>query len=108
VKLRELTMAEVEFSIMIEDEDAPIKGAFATGDALEDARLECDIQRSLDQGDQWAWCTVKVIAEWREFRGLDCLGCCSYANETAMATTKICVAKPWQISTKRLLGSLKI
>ena len=60
-----------------------MKGAFATGELLEDARLESDIQRSLDQEDLWAWCCVKVIAEWREFRGLDCLGCCSYANETA-------------------------
>ena len=45
-----------------------------------------DINRRLDSGDVWAWCTVHVIAHWtneegQEFTGDDYLGGCSYASE---------------------------
>ena len=35
----------------------------------------------LASGNQWAWCTVRVVATLGEFEGSDSLGCCSYASE---------------------------
>lgn len=86
MRLRKLTEQEVEFTIEIEEEDIPLVGgnppAFDSGDKEADAQLVRDIQRRLENGDLWAWCTVKVVAEWREFRGSNYLGACSYDNAT--------------------------
>lgn len=43
-----------------------------------DAELEREIIAQLDAGNDWAWCTVKVTARYRDMVGVAYLGCCSY------------------------------
>lgn len=82
ITMRKLTEDDVTFTITCENEDIPIKGnAMASGNDKEDKEVEDQIIRDLMSGNQWAWCCVKVTAEWNGFRGVDYLGCCSYKDE---------------------------
>ncbi len=81
MKLRKLTPADVRFTITVEYEEIPVRGAFASGDDEADRECEDAIIKRLDQGDVWAWCTVFVTATWREHEGRVNLGCCSYDDE---------------------------
>jgi len=73
---------DVTYTLTIEDEDIPVRGnAMASGDDEADEAYENEIIARLDSGDLWAWCFVKVTAEWRGFKGWDGLGGCSYADE---------------------------
>ena len=71
----------IEYSIEILPEDIPIRGSFDSGDAQADEEQALDIERQLARGNDWAWCTVKVVATLGRFAGCDYLGACSYANE---------------------------
>ena len=79
VKVRELTADEVVFSIEIEEEDA--KFDFESDEPEKDEALKGELRKRLDRGDLWAWCTVKVTATWKTWKGVDYLGCCSYDSE---------------------------
>lgn len=73
---------DVEFTIECLPEYAPIKGnAMASDDAEYDKKVENSIQRSLNAGNKWAWCCVKVTASYKGFSGTDYLGCCNYKSE---------------------------
>jgi hypothetical protein len=80
-RFKPLTAADVTFSLRIELEDVPVKGAFASGDDAADKRDEEIILERLRGGDTWAWCCVFVTATWRAYSASDNLGCCSYADE---------------------------
>lgn len=80
--LRELTAGEVEFVTVCHPEDVPIEGnASAWDDEKANRRLVKWIEKQLDNGNQWAWCCVEVVAKWRTWKGRDTLGCCSYKGE---------------------------
>jgi len=73
---------EIVFSIQLESEHEPVAGsAIASGDDEFDRSVEQEIYRQLDAGNEWAWCCVRVVAEWNGLIGDDYLGCCSYASE---------------------------
>lgn len=79
---------EVQYTLEIEPEEAPIKGhAVASGDDAYDAKVEKSILKQLARGNVWAWCCVQVIAsveiDGETFSGSDMLGCCSYKSEAA-------------------------
>lgn len=77
--IRQLTVAEVEFSLDVIEEDIEIKGnVLASGNEKDDREAEEWVRSQLRAGNYWAWCAVKVTARWKNFYGCDVLGCCSY------------------------------
>lgn len=77
------TDGKITYCLFIESEDIPVKGSFASGDDAADAKLERSIMSSLQDGNQWAWCLVKVEARHNDYPGIagvDYLGACSYRN----------------------------
>lgn len=79
--IRLLTKEEVQFEILIEDEDHSPRGSFASGDEEADEETVKEIIWRLDHGDLWAWCQVCVKATWGDFSAKTWLGACSYKNE---------------------------
>lgn len=79
--MRKLTERDVEFTVKCLPEDIPVEGNASAIDDATDAEIVKDIYDQLERGNQWAWCTVKVTAKWREFEGTDYLGGCSYKSE---------------------------
>lgn len=72
--------SEIAYEIECLPEDIPIKGnAMASGDDDADAAIERGIAADLEH-NEWAWCTVRVWAEWNGLTVSECLGCCSYRN----------------------------
>ena len=79
---REQFLQEVEYELIAEQDEIPVRGnALASGDETLDRQVEDDILARLDNGDIWAWASVKVTATWRGFEGHDYLGGCSYEDE---------------------------
>ena len=80
--MRKLTNYDnIKYTIECLPEVIPIKGnAMASGDPEEDRRTEDWIQTELDSGNEYAWCVMKVTAEFKGYRGVDYLGCCSYTS----------------------------
>jgi len=79
MKVRELTADEVVFSLKIEEDDLPMD--FDSGDKERDGQLRRELKDRLADGDLWAWCTVVVTAQWKDWKGEDTLGGCSYKDE---------------------------
>jgi hypothetical protein len=78
--LPRLTMADVDFSIIVHPEDTPIRGNVQCISPAADRRAERRVMDALEW-NQWAWCTVEVRAEYGDFSASDFLGCCSYDSE---------------------------
>jgi hypothetical protein len=71
-----------EIRIVVHEETIPLRGnALASGDDDLDRDVEEEILSRLAYGEQWAWCWVEVIAEFRGLEGRDTLGGCSYKDE---------------------------
>ncbi len=79
--MRELTEADVEFTLECLPEDQTIKGNCSAIDDETDAATEDWIESQLESGNEWAWCCAKVTAKWNGFEGTDYLGGCSYKSE---------------------------
>ena len=63
------------------EEDTRIRGnAVASGDDAEDKEIEDKIIEDLENGNLWAWASVRVTASLEAFEASDYLGCCSYRN----------------------------
>lgn len=62
-------------------EHTPIHGNASAIDDETDAATERWIERQLARGNDWAWCTVRVVARFGDFVGSSVLGCCSYKSE---------------------------
>lgn len=76
------TMEDVEFSIECLEEHIPIRGnCVASGNDAEDKEIEDNLIEQLNNGNEWAWCTVKVSASYKGQEGTDYLGGCSYLSE---------------------------
>lgn len=82
ILIHPLTEADVEFEIECLPEHIPVRGnAMASDDPDLDREQEDSIIRDLENGNEWAWCCVKVTASWNGFVGTDYLGGCSYKSE---------------------------
>lgn len=79
--LRELTVADVKFTLECLPEDASIEGNASARDPETDRETERWIRKQLASGNEWAWCTAKVVCSWEGFHAAEYLGCCSYESE---------------------------
>ena len=79
--MRKLTMDEVEFTLSCEPEQESIEGNCSAVDEEVDRETAEWIYDQLDNGNEWAWCQVEVVAHWKEWSGSSYLGCCSYRSE---------------------------
>ena len=75
------------FDVSVEclPEDMPIEGNASAIDDETDAEIARDIRDQLEQGNPWAWCTVRVSVS-TEIAGMtfqrdNYLGGCSYKSE---------------------------
>jgi len=79
--------SKVSYEIEVWQDDAAVRGnAMCSGDADFDRSVEDAIIAHLDNGDVWAWATVKVTATYEGIDGVegtDYLGCCSHKDEEA-------------------------
>lgn len=80
-KIEALLKTEVEYTLRCLPEWESPEGNFDSGNDAEDAEICRKIREDLDNGNQWAWCTVEVVASWKGISARDFLGCCCYASE---------------------------
>lgn len=87
--MRPLTESDVIFNVLAEPCDIPIRGnALASGDNETDRAHEDAIMAELQDGNVWAWTTVRVTAivpdiregDYDDIVGETFLGGCNYAN----------------------------
>ena len=85
----------IKIVLDVEGEDIPVRGnAMVSGDDGLDRQVEDEILQRVEQGDEWAWCHVKVTIYASCVRMVECgmaitvdtwandnLGCCSYMDE---------------------------
>lgn len=81
IRIKLPKIEQVEFEIKCLPEDIQVKGNCSAIDEETDTTTEQMIYDQLNNGNQWAWCTVKVTANWKGLEGSDYLGCCSYESE---------------------------
>lgn len=82
IKVKLPTMEEVNFEIIVTNEDLEIRGnAIASGDDDVDKKVEDELIERVNNGEVWAWASVEVCASWRGFKASDYLGACSYQDE---------------------------
>lgn len=80
IRIKLPTINDVEFTIEPQEEYIPIRGSFDSGDPEHDEQTALEIERQLEY-NIWAWCCVKVTAEYKGMEGTDYLGACSYESE---------------------------
>lgn len=78
IKLPEIK--DVEFNVFSLAEDIPVEGNASAIDPKTDKKIANEIYKQLENGNEWAWCTVKVECNYRGFTGTAYLGACSYKN----------------------------
>ncbi len=73
----------VTFEVTIESEDIPVRGnCMASGDDAFDKKCEDEILERLENGDDSAWCCVKVTARTAGgFEGFACIGGCTLSDD---------------------------
>ena len=87
--MRKFKPLEVDFKLIVEQDDMPVRGnAISSGDDEFDREVEQEIIDRADRGDVWAWSQVTVRASWAGFRGDDHLGGCSYKDEKDFTSTE--------------------
>jgi len=80
--MKRLTEREVEISLECLPETTAIEGnVLASGDDALDHAAERDVRERLMDGNDWAWCAVRITAAWKQFTGKAYLCCCSYESE---------------------------
>ena len=79
---RPLTRADVIIKVGHEPEYLPVRGnVLASGDETADKLAEEETLARINEGDEWAWCMVRVTVRWGDFNHEVHLGGCSYLNE---------------------------
>lgn len=82
-------MKTVEFDMDICVDTTPIRGnAVSSNDAVCDRECEDAIIAELNDGNDWAWGSVRMIASIGRTSRADFLGCVSYASEDAFKDTE--------------------
>lgn len=80
--LHKLTLDDVDISIHCEAEDIPVRGNLVdSGDAEQDKEMEDEVLDRLNDGDEWAWCSIEVRATHKGIYASEYLGGCSYVGE---------------------------
>jgi len=78
---------DVTVTVECQPEDLPVRGnAMSSGLEWADREAEDTILAALNEGNQWAWCSVRVRVTWtapsgRTYHADSHLGACSYPNE---------------------------
>ena len=72
---------EVDFRIICSPEYVSLKQGM-----IEDPTSISWITKQLENGNQWAWCSVEVEASWKGISSSDYLGCCAYESEDGFKT----------------------
>lgn len=78
-----LTIDDIEIELSCFPEYEPIIGnAMASGDDAYDESVENAIAEDLSNGNEWAWCAVRVTCTAFDgaIKATDYLGCCSYKS----------------------------
>jgi len=79
--------SKVTYSVECLPEDTPIRGnVAATGNDAEDKGIEDLIIADLEDGNEWAWCVVRVVARYDDIEGIigeAYMGGCSYRNRNS-------------------------
>lgn len=73
-KIRPLSPAEVTFTVKVEPE------LYEPEDSGMDEEAAKIIRKRVDEGDEMAWCTIVLRAEWGGMVGEATLGGCSYED----------------------------
>lgn len=81
--LREALIANGTIIVECLDEDLQIDGNASAIDDATDREIADEIRKQLADGNQWAWCTVRVTVKWRDYEASDILGACSYESREA-------------------------
>ena len=73
---------DVEFEVFCLSEHTSIRGnCLASGDDEEDEKCARWIEKQLDNGNAWAWCTIMVTGKYLGLSSKSYLGCCSYKSK---------------------------
>jgi hypothetical protein len=99
LKAKQLTEKDVEIILTCSPENEQIEGNASAITPDVDRETVQWIKKELSDGNEWAWCTVTVIARIRvevarpgrvtecvTLEGFDHLGCCSYRGEADFRT----------------------
>ena len=78
IKLPEIE--DIEFTIECLDEFEHPQDCFALDDETQHEVVN-RILTDLDNGNEWAWCCVRVIGKYKSFKAETTLGACSYESE---------------------------
>ncbi len=82
--------SKVSYELEVCQDALDVRGsAMCSGDVDFDRFVEDSILKRLEDGDVWAWATVKVTATYDGIdgvEGIDYLGCCSYRDEEDFKT----------------------
>jgi hypothetical protein len=68
----------VSYEVTIEPEDVDFHGNCSAWDPETDRKAEQWIADELARGNELAWCWVKVVARFEDYKGEDSMGGCSY------------------------------
>lgn len=90
-EIRYPTKEEVTYEAHADEEHDTYMGHFQSDEPELDRQTERWIAAELRAGNQWAWCSVDVVAKWvdhdgTEFEGHDYLGCCCYRSKEDFCT----------------------
>lgn len=77
-----LDRSDVDFVVFCEPEQIPFVGNCSAVDDATDRETETWIQEQLEAGNEWAWCSITVLACWGGYEGEASLGGCSYKSES--------------------------
>lgn len=81
IRIKLPSINDVEFTLTCEPEDMDFVGNCSAVDPKTDKKNEDWIRQQLEDGNEWAWCCVKMTAKYKSFEGVDYLGGCSYKSE---------------------------
>lgn len=73
-------MSKFEITVTAEPEHEDVRGHFADDD-VDTENMVTDIIERVREGDEWAWCCVKVTVSCAGMEESEYLGCCSYQSE---------------------------
>jgi hypothetical protein len=80
--MKKITENMVAWSVEAMEEDILVRGnAVVSGNDEEDREIEDAIIQDLEDGNEWAWCTVAVRGQYKGLEAVEYLGACSYKDE---------------------------
>jgi len=65
---------QIAFSLEIIPEHIPLEEVFDSSEIIK------EIKGQINQGNLWAWCTVRITGTYKVLSAYSYLGCCSYKD----------------------------